>query len=248
MDPLLLPLTLAALGTAALSATFGMAGGLVLMGLYTMLLPVPEAMVLHGVTQLVSNASRATFLRGHIQWNRLGWYAVGAGAAWGTMRLVHYVPEPVVVYFGLGLLPVVATLVPAHPAFDFARRRGAALCGFGVVGLQTLFGVAGPLLDSFFVRTTLTRHEVVATKATSQALSHALKIGYFVPLLAGSGERLPGWATASVVAAMAGTWLGGRVLERMSEGTFRALTRRLILGIGAFYLCRGAWELVGGPL
>jgi uncharacterized membrane protein YfcA len=223
-----------------LSATFGMAGGLLLMGLYTMVLPVPEAMVLHGLTQLVSNGGRAWLLRGHVHRGGVGGYVAGALVAWGVMRSIHFVPGEATVYLGIGAIPFVAALLPPNPVFDFARRGGAVVCGALVVGTQMAFGVAGPLLDVFFVRTSLLRREVVATKATTQTLSHALKIAYFAPLLAGHTEaRLPMMAVATMVAAVAGTRAGGLALERMGEDTFRRWTRRLVLLIGAGYLAKG---------
>ncbi len=257
MDSLLLvTLTLAALGTATLSATFGMAGGLLLMGVYTALLPVPQAMVLHGVTQLVANGGRAWLLRGHVRRDGIALYAVGAALAWVTLRGVRWVPDEAMVFLGIGAVPFVALVLPPSPALDFARRRGAALCGLLVAGTQLAFGVAGPLLDVFFVRTALLRREVVATKATTQALSHALKIGYFAPLLAtaAAGESGPatlapdGLALAGVVtvaAALVGTRLGGKLLDRIGEDTFRRWTRRLVLAIGAVFLARGVLAVVG---
>ena len=53
----------AALVTATISGVFGMAGGLILMGVLTTYLPVASAMVLHGFIQIISNASRAFLLR-----------------------------------------------------------------------------------------------------------------------------------------------------------------------------------------
>lgn len=247
MDPLFPILAVAALVTAALSATFGMAGGLVLMGVYTSLLAVPLAMVLHGVTQLVANGGRAVLLRSHVQWGGLGAYLLGAAAAWGIAHLVDYVPTPTVVFLGLGSVPFLVRLLPAGPLTDFADRRGAALCGLLVVGTQMLFGVAGPLLDVFFLQTRLTRREVVATKATTQTASHLLKIAWFLPLLdADQRASLVPLGAGTVAAAVAGTWVGGRVLEHMSEAGFRSTTRRLVLAIGAFYLCKGAWSAWGG--
>ena len=49
----------AVLPTAFISGIFGMAGGILLMGVFVWLLPVAQAMVLHGITQTVSNCSRA---------------------------------------------------------------------------------------------------------------------------------------------------------------------------------------------
>jgi uncharacterized membrane protein YfcA len=42
--------------TAFLSGIFGMAGGLILIGVLLVILPVPEAMMLHGVTQMARTA------------------------------------------------------------------------------------------------------------------------------------------------------------------------------------------------
>ena len=52
MSPLLIStLCLAMVGTSFLSGIFGMAGGMILVGILLAILPVPEAMMLHGVTQ-----------------------------------------------------------------------------------------------------------------------------------------------------------------------------------------------------
>ena len=59
MTPLLISvLCLAMVGTSFLSGIFGMAGGMILVGILLVLLPVPEAMMLHGVTQMASNGWR----------------------------------------------------------------------------------------------------------------------------------------------------------------------------------------------
>ena len=45
--------------TAFLSSIFGMLGGLILMGVLVFIMPVSNAMVLHGLIQLTSNGYRA---------------------------------------------------------------------------------------------------------------------------------------------------------------------------------------------
>lgn len=234
METLLLPL--AAFATAALSATFGMAGGLLLLGVYTALLPVPTAMVLHGLTQLVANGGRAWLLRGHIHRN-VGVYAVGAVLAWIALRGVAWSPEVSTVLIGVGVLPFVALTLPHVAALDFAHRRGALVAGALVAGTQLAFGVAGPLLDVFFVGTTLDRRQVVASKAATQVVSHAMKVAFFLPLVDPGELALP--ALTSAIAAVLGTRVGGQILERMGEDTFRRWTRRLVLAVGAVYLVRG---------
>ncbi|MGH6893767.1 MAG: hypothetical protein ACREEP_16080 [Dongiaceae bacterium] len=56
----------AALGTSFLSGVFGMVGGLILMGVLLLFLPVPAAMTLHAITQMTANGWRAAVWNRHI--------------------------------------------------------------------------------------------------------------------------------------------------------------------------------------
>ena len=232
-------LAFAAFVTALLSGVFGMAGGMVLMGVYTALLPVPTAMVLHGGSQLVANGSRAVILRNDVYWRGFRLYVVGALSAFALLSALRYVPDPLVVFLGLGLAPFLAPLMPASLR-DFERPPAALLTGFLVAAGQLISGAAGPLLDIAFVRSRLTRHEVVATKAVTQVFSHVLKLVYFVPALEGQ-HITPALMGALVVATVMGTRIGTYVLERMSDASFRLYTRALVYGIGGVYLCKAAW-------
>ena len=229
-------LALTSLVTAMLSGVFGMAGGMLLMGVYAAVLPVPTAMVMHGGTQLFANLTRAALLWRFVYWRSFGTYVAGACAAFIALYSVHYVPNPLVVFLGLGLTPFVALLVPPR-WIDFQRPGAAFVCGTQVAAVQLLAGAAGPLLDVAFLDTKLTRREVVATKAVSQVFSHALKIVYFVPTL-NSGAVSPPLAAAVLVATLAGTRLGTYLLERMSDEVFRRYSRRLVYAIGGLYLCK----------
>src|ERR1700682_975546 len=71
------PLMIAALGllmvaTAFLSGLFGMAGGLILIGVLLTLMPLPSAMVLHAITQMASNCWRAFLWRRPIRRRAVG--------------------------------------------------------------------------------------------------------------------------------------------------------------------------------
>ena len=65
----LLIILLATLSTAFLSSIFGMLGGLILMGVLITIMPVSQAMVLHGLIQLTSNGYRAWLNKTYIKWN-----------------------------------------------------------------------------------------------------------------------------------------------------------------------------------
>lgn len=239
---LTLCLALASFGTALLSGIFGMAGGMLLMGLYAAVLPVPTAMVLHSGTQLCANALRAQLLFGDVYWRGVGYYALGASTAFLTLRQVHFVPDPLLVFTCLGLSPFMAALLPAR-FFDFEQRTPALLCGALVASLQLFGGAAGPLLDLAFVRTNLTRTQVVSTKAITQVFSHSLKLAYFIPL-ASTAQLTPTLGAALLLATIAGTWSGTRILRSMTDQNFRRYSRAVIYAIGAVYLAKAGTLLL----
>jgi len=237
---------LAALVTAAVSGVLGMAGGLLLMGALLLVLPAAVAFVVHGLLQLVSNGWRAFLQRQHVRWRVVGWYSVGAVAAAALVAVLAYGPSKPVTYLLLGLVPGLAWLPRGRFHLDASRPPHAVAAGFSVTALNLVAGVAGPLLDVFFVHTTLGRHAVVATKAGTQVLSHAAKVVVYGGLLGAGGGVPYAVVLAAVPLSMLGTWLGGRVLDRITDASFTTATRWVVTAIGAAYLVQAArLSLVG---
>lgn len=233
------------LATSFLSGIFGMAGGMILMGLLLLLLPVPAAMVLHGVAQTASNGWRAVLWRRFVVWPIVGRYLSGSLAALALFSLIRLVPDRAVVFIALGLIPFIGLAVPAAHAPRADRPGGAEGCGFLCSALQLLSGVSGPALDTFFVRTEMDRRAVVATKAACQVISHTTKLTYFGALVrSGSSEVEWPVLVLAVALAMAGTTLSRAVLERLTDVQFRRWTQRLVMGIGVVYLVQGVAMLV----
>lgn len=230
--------------TATISGIFGMVGGLVLMGALTFVMPVAAAMVTHGAVQFVSNGWRAVLHRKHIAWGIIGFYSVGSAIAACVLALVTYEPTKAWVYLLLGLVPTLAWIPKKIFNLDAAIPTHAIGCGFSVTGLNVLAGVSGPLLDVFFVRTALSRHAIVATKAATQALSHTVKmIFYGAPMLgAAQSAGLPPWYFFALAAplAMLGAVLGGKVLDQMSDVNFLKWTRWIVTAVGVIYLAQAA--------
>ncbi|RAK59164.1 sulfite exporter TauE/SafE family protein [Phenylobacterium hankyongense] len=229
--------------TATLSGVFGMAGGLVLMGALALVLPVSAAFVTHGLLQLVANGWRAILHRRHVEWRIVAVYAAGSLAAAGVVALVALQPSKPLLYLLLGLVPGLVWIPQGWLKLDAADPRQAFVSGLGVTGLNLTAGVAGPLLDIFFVRTALTRHAIVATKAATQVFSHLMKIViYGAPLLATGGKGLPPpWVFGlAVPLSMAGTAVGGLILDRMSDVNFKRWLRWIVTVIGATYLVQAA--------
>jgi uncharacterized membrane protein YfcA len=246
MDGLATLITLVAFATSVISAVLGMAGGMILMGVYAVALPVQVAMILHGITQLFANGFRAFLLRERIYTAGLGWYALGAGVALAFFVWLALVVAGPVLFLLLGGIPLTLSLLPRRFAPRFETRSAAAACGALVTAAHLLAGVSGPLLDVFFVRAELDRFEVIATKAVTQTAGHALKILYFAVLVPGPEleVELPLWLYPALFAcAYLGTKAGGRILESVSDAGFRRWTGRIVVALSLLYVWRGATGL-----
>lgn len=231
--------------TSFLSGIFGMAGGLVLLGVLLLLLDVAPAMVLFGVTQLAANGWRAFLWRRFIRWDIFRGYAAGSLVFFGLMKLVAFLPDKGMVYLGLGLMPFAVEIIPKDYRPHIERRFAPFICGALIMVLQLLAGAAGNVLDVFFQKSTLDRKTIVATKAATQTLAHFLRILYFGSFAMVEGEMPPPWLFGGcVILAFIGTSLAAKVLERWHDEGFRKWSRILILSISAVYIARGVWLLV----
>lgn len=232
----------AAFVTATVSGVLGMAGGLLLMGALLLVLPATTAFVAHGLLQLVSNGWRVVLHRRHVSGRTIAWYAVGSITAAALLAAVRYVPSKPLTYLFLGLVPLLVWLPKGWLRLDASRPAHAVAAGLAVTSVNLVAGVAGPLLDVFFVRTSLGRHAVVATKAATQVLSHTAKVVlYGGPLLTGGGADLPVLVLlAAVPLSMLGTFVGGRLLDRLSDASFRTATRWVVSAVGVTYLVQAA--------
>jgi uncharacterized membrane protein YfcA len=234
--------------TAAISGVFGMAGGLMLKGALALVLPVSATFVVHGLLQLVANGWRAILHRRFVSWKIVAIYALGAFTAAALIGLVVYEPTRATLYLLMGLVPGLVWLPQGWVKVDASRPGQAYVCGLSVTGMNLTAGVAGPLLDVFFVRTALTRHEIVATKAATQVFSHLMKVVvYGAPLIAAGGKGIPPWwvFALAVPLSMLGTAAGGILLNRLSDVDFKRYLRLILTLIGAVYLVQAARLYLG---
>ena len=253
---ILVCIAVATLITSFISGILGMAGGMILMGVLLALLPLPAAMMLHGIAQLASNGGRAWLWRREVNWRIFRGYALGALVALLAFLAVQLIVSKPVAYLLLGVTPFISSAMPKQLALNVDHRGHSFVCGVVCMGLQLLAGVAGPLLDVFFVRSRMDRRAVVATKAMSQTLSHFTKIAYFGALGAmGAADFSAGrdgiaglsfpLIVACVLLAFTGTTLSRRVLEKISDANFRNWTKWTIWTMGVIYLANGVWLMWG---
>ncbi len=234
----------ATLATAFLSSIFGMLGGLILMGVLVSLMSVGPAMILHGLIQMTSNGYRAWLNKKEIDWKIVSTILIGNILAMATLFFIAFVPDRITVLLALGILPYIAWAMPNNLALDVTKTPIGILAGFVLVGTNLLSGVGGPLLDIFFQRVEMTRHQVVATKAVAQFLGHVSKVIFFGGLAVTSvSENWPDFwlLIIAMIVSVLGTTLGKKVLDRINDKTFFSWTQRIMLTVGAVMIARAIY-------
>jgi uncharacterized membrane protein YfcA len=245
MTPLMISaLCLAMVGTSFLSGIFGMAGGMILVGILLVMMPVPEAMMLHGVTQLASNGWRGLLWWRHVRWAPVVAYVTGCALALGVWSFTQYVPSLPVALLLLGFTPFLVRLLPKsyHPNAESLPQ--GTFYGTICMTLILLTGVAGPLIDTFFLGGKLDRREIVATKAVCQIFGHAAKLIYFGAVIEQAASVDPVVAALAIVASMIGTSLAAKVLLAMTDRQYRSWANRIITAIAGYYVAHGTLMIV----
>jgi uncharacterized membrane protein YfcA len=234
--------------TSGLSAVLGMAGGIVLLSVMLLYMDPLQAVPLHGVIQLVANGSRALAQRRDVDWRIAGRYsALLLPAGFLGARVAFGLP-PGLVRALIGAFALVATWRPQW--VQLQPRPGAGLGRFvwlgGAVGfLGTVIGATGPLIAPFFLNLGLARQALVGTKAACQVLGHLAKTLVFGSAGFAFGPHLPLLAALSLL-AIAGTWLGTRLLDRFDEEQFQAVYKTVLTLIALRLLGGELWALRSG--
>jgi uncharacterized protein len=238
---LIVALVMTMVTTAFLSGIFGMAGGLILMGILLALLPVPEAMALHSVTQMASNGWRGLLWLHHVRWRAAAAFLIGCAIAFAAWTAWRYVPSKPIAFLLLGASPFVVRLVPSRLKPDPERFLHGAFYGSACMTLMMLAGVSGPLVDSYFLGGNLERRQIVATKAVCQICGHAAKFVYFGGLVDQRAGLDPLMAGFAIAASIIGTSLAKPVLDRLSDAQYRTWATHIITAIAVVYLAQSGY-------
>jgi uncharacterized protein len=231
--------------TSIVSGVMGMAGGMLLLAVMLLRLEPAVAIPVHGVVQLVSNGSRAFFLRKQVRWDavwRFAWPLLPGGAL--GIWLSVYVP-PSGSRVAIGAFVLAATWRKSF--FSIAqgeRAREALPLGGALVGFfSTLVGATGPLLGPFILALELNGASTIATMAGCQIFQHASKV-----LLFGArgfdtlAYSLPCALLCSC--AIAGSAIGTRLLDHIPEKQFRLVVKLVLSALAVHQLYSGFTALL----
>lgn len=225
---------LASLFTSALTAAFGLGGGLALLAVMSAMFPPAAVIPVHGVAQLGANFSRFFLQRRDVVWRIVFWFSAGGaiGTAIGA-RLFVELPEAFL-RGAVGFFVLYTVWGPKPRAF---APGATSFFATGAVGsfLTMFFGATGPIAATMLSATKLGRLAIVATHAGCMVVQHALKTLAFGVL----GFAFAEWALLIVsilIAGFAGSWMGTHMLRRMPEARFRKGFRLVLTFFGVYLI------------
>ncbi|WDI32894.1 sulfite exporter TauE/SafE family protein [Hyphococcus flavus] len=224
--------------TAALTAAFGLGGGLALLALMSAVFPAPAVIPVHGVAQAGSNAGRFYLQRKDVVWSIVVMFSAGGviGAAIGGRLAVE---TPVwLLRGGVGLFILYSVWGPSIKKFAPGR---ITFFTTGVVAsfLTMFFGATGPIAATMLSAAKLDRLNLVATHAACMVFQHTFKIIAFGVL----GFAFAEWAfviVAILLSGFAGTYAGTHFLRRMPERTFKRGFKYILTAIAIYLLIAAA--------
>ncbi len=221
-----LTLGLITLCTSTLTGVFGMGGGLLLLGIMPLFLPIAAVIPVHGVTQLASNASRAYFSWSAIRWQTMPMYMFGGLLGTLCFALIlqaislDYLPLFIGGYILLSQWSNVFNRI-------VARFESFALLGFFQVGLSLLSGTIGPVHMVLLKKRYTNPHEIVATAAAMMSIKHGLKIIAFM-LIGVQFWQFIDVIIIMIVAAIIGSYIGTRLRGKLDKRYFDPILKALL--------------------
>lgn len=236
-------LVFASFFTSALTAAFGVGGGVAMLALMGVLMPVSALIPVHGAVQLGSNTGRAWHQRANIRWPLVGPFLIGAvaGSVAGGYAVTGIPDAALKIVLGAFIIAITWTKIPG-----FARLSKAGLvAGGGVLGLVTMaLGATGPMVAAFLNQSIRDdRKAVVASHAALMTVLHALKIFVFGALGFAFRQWVP-LVAVMIATGYAGTVWGSKLLDRLPEQQFRFWFRILLTALALDLARRGILLLV----
>lgn len=229
--------------TSYLTASVGIGGGVFLLAVLSLIMPVAAIIPVHGLVQLGSNANRALMLWREISWRCVLFFLPGAllGALLAALFLVQ-LPLPVL---QLAIASFILYLVwgPKLPKLMLGDW-GTLVAGGVTTFLSHFVGATGPLVAAFIKQKHADQRQVsVATFAATMVLQHGPKAVVY----GAAGFMFKEWlllVLLMIAAGALGTKIGLLQLARLTDRRFTLLFN----GVLTLLCLRLLWQAGTGLL
>ncbi|MFB1011935.1 MAG: sulfite exporter TauE/SafE family protein [Thiopseudomonas sp.] len=229
--------------TAFLTASVGVGGGVFLLAVLSLVMPVAAIIPVHGLVQFGANANRALMLWRDISWRSTLWFLPGALlGAWLASLFLVQLPLPVL-QLAIAAFILYLCWGPKLPPLMLGDR-GTLVAGALTTFLSHFVGATGPLVAAFIKQKHADRRQTsVATFAATMVLQHGPKAVVYGATGFVFGEWLL-LVGLMIAAGAVGTKLGLLQLARLTDRRFTRLFNTVLT-----LLClRLLWQAGSGLL
>lgn len=217
-----------------------MGGGILLLSVMTFFLSPTVIIPIHGFVQLVSNASRVSYLFEHVKKNFYFWFLLGL--PFGVIFSIYLLKDVVTdvhIYIALLIIIFYSVFKPKKLPEIKVSAKYWCLIGFVTGVLAIIVGAVGPLLAVFFIRDDFTKEEIVSTKSAMQLSAHFTKIPAFLFLKFNYFDY--SWLIIIMcIGVILGTKVGVTLLKRVDSQKFKFLFKVVLFIAGV----RIAYKLI----
>ncbi|MBX2885890.1 MAG: sulfite exporter TauE/SafE family protein [Granulosicoccus sp.] len=211
---------------SAISAAFGLGGGVAMLIALLSLVPPIIALPVHALVQIGSTAGRAWMLRSYIIRSVLGWFVPGCLA--GIVLASQLIVELPTQWLQMILAAFILWAVWAPGINSFVVPNKAYFAVGGATSFATMFlGATGPLLAAFLSPERYGRDRTVASHAACMSIQHLFKVIAFGVLGVAFVDWLP-LVLAMILSGLAGTWIGRHLLRKLPERTFKVIFKSVL--------------------
>ncbi len=231
----------AALAASTLAAVAGFGSAVIMLPVLVWAFGIGDAIPILTVAQLIGNLSRVWLNRTELSFSVVKWFALGAvpAAVAGGIVFATAPASALVRLLGMFLL-----LMVAYRHNPWGKEPRIGLRGFLPLGaisgaIAAMVGAgSGVLMAPFFLAYGLVRGAYIGTEALAMVMMNVTKLGvYGSYALVNLNTGLTGVAIGSVM--LMGSYLGKRILSRLSEALFALVIDAVLLAAGLLFIIRG---------
>jgi len=230
-----------ALFGAACSGVIGMGGGIFMLAMLTLVLPIQALVPVHAMIIVLMIVHRSFLFRKDVEWKLVGHCVLGllVGTYLGGQAYINIDKHVFLLFLGTILLALIWL-----PKLKFAGEKYVFWASFPHGFIATLFGTGG-VLQAVFSRSTLSRQQRVGTFAAIMSTLAMMKITVFWQA---GFDFLPykGLIVLAWLGAILGNFIGRYLLGKMPEHLFQVAFKWAITLIAAKSLLEGLWGVFYG--
>jgi uncharacterized protein len=223
-------MTIAILAAAAfiawlISTAAGGTGGLLLTPVVRYLLGAKAVAPVVNLGELIGEPLRIWMFWEHVRWDIVRWFLPGAlvGGVLGGWVFAKTSGEWLTVIVALFLMSTVFQFRFGESERSFPMKLPAFLpLGFLIALLSGVVGALGPVLNPFYLHYGVQKEGMIATKSVNSLAMNFVQIRSYTAFGAMTW-RLAGYGIAVGITSSLASWIGKKLLHRMSNKNFRRI-------------------------